>query len=320
MIFKIYNRIKYEINKFIPKKHKGNKKYNLKKQQIYPEGKFFLESLNENIHSVFKKSHFTLNSNITSIGTCFAEEVSYFMLKKSKNYKVLEKNIFNFIINWGRVYTASNLKQLINYSFDDQFKIFTKLGTKGYFDPLRDYSCGSFETKSELINSIKKHRKLSKNILLNSDFIFITLGQTEAWLDKNKKFTWGATPIWCKEFFEESTNFIKKDFNLEEITTDLSYVVNTLKTNNPKIKIFLTLSPVPSQATFFDKNVILSSATGKAKIRLSIESILNRFDDIYYIPSYENVLLDNKNFMIDRRHVKRSKVKDIFTVFQNYKI
>ncbi len=316
MILKIFNRISYEIKNFFPKPHMGNKKYNLAKRQIYPEGNHFIDSLNKEILISFEKSNFNLRSRVLSLGTCFAEEFAFFLLKKSKNYKILEKNVFNFIVNWGRVYTVSNLKQIINYSLDKNFKVYTRLGCKGYFDPLRDYSCGSFETKKMLLDSIKNHRNLSKYALLNTNFIFLTLGQTEAWIDKKDNFTWGAAPIWCEDFYQDRKNYLKKNFNLEEIINDLNEIVQKLQKANASIKIFLTLSPVPSQATFFDCNVILSSSTGKAKLRLAIDNILQNYDNIYYIPSYENVILHNKNFKIDNRHVKKRKVKDIFSVFK----
>ena len=167
-----------------------------------------------------------------------------------------------------------------------------------------------------LIKNIKNHRRLSKQVLLNTNFIFVTLGQTEAWIDKKHKFIWGATPILCEDFFQDIKNYLNKNFNLEEIINDLSFIVEKLQTANPSITIFLTLSPVPSQATFFDHNVILSSSTGKAKLRLAIDNILKNYDNIHYIPSYENVILHNKNFKIDNRHVKKRKVRNIFSVFK----
>ena len=161
---------------------------------------------------------------------------------------------------------------------------------------------------------------MSKNQFISAEFIFITLGQTEAWIDRNENFTWGAAPVLCKDFYFGRENYKIKNFSLEEIITDLSYVIQAIQGQNQTVKIFLTLSPVPSSATFFDKNVILSSATGKAKLRLAIESVMENFRDIYYVPSYENVLLDNENFKVDKRHVKKSKVKDIFEVFNTFEI
>ncbi len=319
MILKIFHKIKGLIKEFFPEHHKDNLKYGLKKYQIYPQGKYFIKSLKDNTHEMLNKSNFSLNNNILSVGTCFAEEFSNFLKKKSKSYKILEENIFNFVINWGRVYTVSNLKQLIQYSFNDEFPIFIRHGIKGYFDPIRDYSCGSFETKKDLEKNIKIHRKLSKKVLMNTNFIFITLGQTEAWIDKSDNFTWGAAPVWCNDFHSiNRENYIQKNFTLEEIIKDLNYVINELKANNNKIKIFLTLSPVPSQSTFFKNNVILTSSTGKAKLRLAIENILDNYQDVYYISSYENVVYDNKNYKVDNRHVKRNKVGHIFSTFKNY--
>ena len=137
--------------------------------------------------------------------------------------------------------------------------------------------------------------------------------------DKGDNFTWGAAPVWCNDFHSiNRKNYIQKNFTLEEIIKDLNYVINELRANNNKIKIFLTLSPVPSQSTFFKNNVILTSSTGKAKLRLAIENILDNYQDVYYISSYENVVYDNKNYKVDNRHVKRNKVGHIFSTFKNY--
>ena len=100
-----------------------------------------------------------------------------------------------------------------------------------------------------LLDSIKNHRNLSKYALLNTNFIFLTLGQTEAWIDKKDNFTWGAAPIWCEDFYQDRKIILKKNFNLEEIINDLNEIVQKLQKQMRQLK-FLTLSPVPSQATF----------------------------------------------------------------------
>ena len=306
------------IKKFDPKPHTFLAKYKLSKNQTYPQGKnFFLKSLENEILSIFRKHSFSLKKNISSIGTCFAEEFAIFLNNSSSNYKILEKNSLMFKSNWGRVYTPKNLKQVIKYSFEKDYEVFTAKGHKGFLDPVRDYLCGYFNSKDELIENIINHRKISKQVLSNTEFIFITLGQTEGWIDKKNEFMWGAAPASMDNFYEDRKDFILKDLSINEIIEDLNFSINTLKNFNKNIKIFLTLSPVPSHSTFIDKNVIISSSVGKAKLRVSIDQVVKNFLDVEYFPSYENVILDNSNFQVDNRHVKVLKKHEIFRVFNN---
>ena len=116
-------------------------------------------------------------------------------------------------------------------------------------------------------------------------------------------------------FYGDRKDFELKDFSINEISEDLNFSLETLKQFNNKIKIFLTLSPVPSHSTFGEKNVIVSSSVGKAKLRVIIDQAVKNFSDVEYFPSYENVILDNSNFQVDNRHVKTLKKYEIFKVF-----
>ena len=304
------------IKRFYPKNHTSNTKYKLEKNQIYPQGKsLFLKSLENEILNTFKKHSFNLNKNISSIGTCFAEEFALFLYNSKFKYEIFEENRFMFQSNWGRVYTPKNLKQIIKYSLLKDYEIFTANGKKGFFDPVRDYSCGYYNSKDELIKNIKNHRKISRQVFLNTEFLFITLGQTEGWIDKKNNFMWGTAPVSMDNFYGDRKDFELKNFSINEISEDLNFSLETLKQFNNNIKIFLTLSPVPSHSTFGEKNVIVSSSVGKAKLRVIIDQAVKNFSDVEYFPSYENVILDNSNFQVDNRHVKTLKKYEIFKVF-----
>ena len=101
------------IKRFYPKKHESISKYKLEKNQVYPQGKsFFLKSLENEILGTFKKHSFNLEKNISSIGTCFAEEFALFLYNSKFKYEIFEKNRFMFQSNWGRVYTPISNKLL----------------------------------------------------------------------------------------------------------------------------------------------------------------------------------------------------------------
>ena len=114
------------------------------------------------------------------------------------------------------------------------------------------------------------------------------------------------------------TKYQIKSETINDIINNINYVINKMNKINKKIKIILTLSPVPSSATFFNENVVLKSFESKAKLKIAISNILKKNMNVYYFPSFESVILDNHNFLFDNRHVKSKKVSEIFKVFRKY--
>lgn len=313
---KTFKSFKEFLNRFFPKVNYDNKKYNLNKYQIYPEGRFLIESLNFFSQNLFHEINFNIN-HATCLGTCFAERLAEYLNKYSKSYQIKEANNFQFEANWGRVYTPKNLLQLIQYSTIDNYPKYIRETKNGFIDPIRDYACGTFNSKEELAKDTDKHRKISKEILSNKKFIFITLGQTEVWQDTSENFFWGNTPAKMNNF-PDSGEYMLKNFNYTDTKKDLFSSIDLLKDLNKNIKIIFTLSPVPTYATFKkNNNVIISSSASKALLRTCINEILDEVSGCYYFPSYEYVVADNRNFIVDNRHVKNSKVDQIFKIFRS---
>lgn len=303
------------LKKFFPKENFGLSKYNLNKYQIYPEGKYLIKNLNHYSKKLFENINFDVD-NATCIGTCFAERLAEYLNKYSSSYKIKEPNNFYFEANWGRVYTPKNLVQLLQYSIDERFPTHSAQSINGFIDPIRDYACGTKLSEEDLLLDITNHRKISKKILVSKKFIFITLGQTEVWFDEKNNFFWGNTPSKMKDFNNNNLHYSLKTYDFTQTKNDILSAVYLLQKINADIKIIFTLSPVPAYATFLEnKNVILTSSASKALLRASIEEIVNEQINCFYFPSYEYVMCDNKNFIVDNRHVREFKVDEIFKNF-----
>ena len=315
-LLKIFKRI---VKKRTVKKHQGLEKYNLSDYQVYPAGKNLNLLLKQYIQKEFSKIDFNIEKKMAAMGTCFAEEISKFLSNKKLNYIKKETNVFNFSANWGRVYTTSNLHQIVKYSNDINSEIFVEQNEKGFFEPIRDHVCGYFKTEKELLENIKNHRKISNEILKEVDVLFITLGQTEVWYDNQKKFFWGNTPSYDILKKNKNDRHTSKELSFEENYFFLKESINLLKKINSKIKIIITLSPVPAKATFKKSNIIIKSFSGKALLKCVIDKILNEYkNEILYFPSFEMVICDNLvNFQEDNRHVSQSKIDEIFSNFED---
>lgn len=302
------------IKRIFPGKFKGDKKNKLEYNQIYPNGNNLTRLFQIEAKNLLGKLEFKEDFKISSIGTCFAEEVSYyFSNSKEYNYLKLEDNFFNFSANWGRVYTIKNLHQIINYSFKDNFPIYYEFYNKKYFDPLREYSVGSFNNLPQLKKSIVEHRIKSKEIFKNSDIIIITLGQNEYWLDSSNNYAWGRTPP--VEMRTNSKRFMPVDCSFSKNLNLLKSSIELIRKFNPKIKIIFTVSPVPQYATFTSKNIISKSFSAKCILRSVVSEIINLYSNLYYFPSFEYVLTQNPfSYNSDNRHIKRLRVKKIMNL------
>lgn len=296
---------------FFPGKFIDDKKNNLSFNQIYPNGKNINKLFEVEAKNLLFEIDLKKNLKISSIGTCFAEEVSYFFNKsKEYTYLKLEDNFFNFSANWGRVYTIKNLHQIIKYSFLDSTPTYIEEYKGIFFDPLREYSVGSQKNVNILKNTIKNHRSKSKEIFNKTDLLIITLGQNEFWHDNVNNIAWGRTPPLSMRIKSERFSAIEYSFdqNLEELKSSIELI----RINNPKLKILFTISPVPQYATFTSQNIISKAFYAKCLLRSVVNEIINLYDQIYYFPSFEFVLTQNTaSFNSDNRHIKRKKVSEI---------
>ncbi len=307
-----------DLLKYFTKIKKTNNKYELADVQIYPNGNKIKEYFNNQM--AFSNLIIEKNTKIASIGTCFAEEISTFFSKNKQygNYIQLEKNIFNSSANWGRVYTTRNLLQIIEYSFHKEYPVFIDKKKQGYFDLLREYSVGTFHSEIKAEKAIITHREVSKKVFSKADILAITLGQNEGWIYDEKKIMLGAIPdhVW---FIENRKNIKPFEIDYFENLKNLERIIELLVKNNPKIKIILTISPVPSWATFIGSDVVTQSMAAKSILRAIVHAVVGKYEKhVFYFPSYEMVLSNNKSsYLFDNRHVRYKVVNRILNSFKS---
>ena len=316
-VIKIKNFLKdnyQDIIRHFPSRLKKDEKQELLETQIYPFGKNLIEVLNRDSFSRLNGINFKKNDKIASLGTCFAEEVGYFLKKNSNlyNYITYEENPFNFSANWGRVFCIINLKQILNYSIEEKCPVKIEEYKKQFFDPYRDYSTGLFNSKNEAISHIQKHRALSKKVLSDANILIITLGQNEFWFDHKNNLAWGRTPP--LELRKQKDRFEPMEYTFKQNMTDLKEVIEKLKKINLNIKIIFTVSPVAEYATFISENIVSQAFAGKCILRSVVHEISKKHVNVFYFPSFEFVLTDNPfSFVADNMHVKRKKVFQILS-------
>jgi hypothetical protein len=92
-----------------------------------------------------------------------------------------------------------------------------------------------------------------------------------------------------------------------------------LRANNPKVKVIVTVSPVPLHATFLHEtyHVVEANLHSKSVLRVAAQEFVEKNSDVYYFPSFELVTYGFENpWSEDQRHVDPQAVERIMKMFR----
>ena len=289
----------------------------LAETQIYPQGSNFDGLLQRALVPKLDGLGLGRSTPVASIGTCFAEEFAFFMQARGLNYLRTEPDALAASANWGRVYTIPNLLQIVRYSLDAGFPVAMERSGQGYFDPLREHLRLHSGSREEAEAAIRAHRAASRRAFTDCEVLVITVGQNEAWIDRDSGFVWARMPP--KEVLESRrATFDVREFTHRENLDALDAALDHLKAANPRLRVLLTVSPVPSFASFTDSDVVSRSFANKCLLRAVVDEVVRaRPGKAYYFPSFEIVLCYNPtSFRADNRHVKYASVDRIFALLE----
>lgn len=152
--------------------------------------------------------------------------------------------------------------------------------------------------------------------VFGTDVVVITLGLVEAWYDAEKDTYLNAPPsFWMARKHKDrfQVHVLDYESNLAAITTAIDLINSTGK---PK-KIVLSVSPVPMGDTFSGEDVIVANMFSKATLRSVAGACKQKFENVDYFPSYENIMLMpvQDAFYDDRQHVRDEVVRDNIALF-----
>jgi hypothetical protein len=244
---------------------------------------------------------------IATAGSCFAQHISRRMQQIGFHYLIAEageelemkervrRNFGVFSARYGNLYTARQLLQLFEEVFEGRASAETAwLRKDGRFaDPLRPLiEPDGFSTEQDVNDARRTHLAAVKSVFLGSDIFVFTLGLTEAWRSKADGSVFPLAPgVSAGSYDPGKYEFI--NFNVAEVSNDMTIFLRKLKKVNPRVKVLLTVSPVPLVATYEDRNVLVSTTYSKSVLRVAAEEILALFGWVDYFPSYEIITGSN---------------------------
>jgi hypothetical protein len=195
-----------------------------------------------------------------------------------------------FSARYGNVYTARQLLQLFNRAlgrFNPRERAWTHPDGASLVDPFRPrIQPGGYASIAELEAERAQHLTCTRRAMQEADVFVFTLGLTEAWEDASDGAVFPLAPgVAGGRFDPDRVRFA--NFGVAETTADLGAALDLLRQVNPKVRIVLTVSPVPLNATFTPHHVAEATAWSKAVLRVAAQTVQAQLHDCFYFPSYE---------------------------------
>jgi hypothetical protein len=291
----------------------------------------------------FKKKNFDLSffineetqrdfvtKKIASAGSCFAANVAVHLQSTSTEYLFEEqkhpfianiKNSYNYesySARYGNIYSTRQLLQLIKRAkgtfIPDEIIWYNG---KELNDPFRPGINFKNFTESEFYFDNKLHLEAVKRAVVRCDTFIFTLGLTEVWMNKKDKSVYPSCPGVIAGTFDP-TKYELLNLTVNDISKDLQEINDELQEINPKIKVLITVSPVPLVATANLNNIVLSNQYSKSKLLVAAHEAVAANSNMYYFPSYEMIIGSHteNNFMDDKRNVKPEVVTNVMKIFK----
>lgn len=242
---------------------------------------------------------------ITSIGSCFAQNVTKYLTEKSfKLHRSIDPEIYISLLGEGMVNT---------YAITSQFE-WALEGRVPSQSLWHGYDAREFGYSEDI-------RLRTGRVFKQSNVFIFTLGLSEVWYDEpTGEVFWRAIPL--KHY--DPTRHKFKVASAEENLVNLRRLVDIIRTHVPQADILFTLSPIRLAATFRKMSCLVANHTSKANLKSALDQFLAERQAagdsrIYYFPSYEIITeLFPHAYKFDSRHIHQNIIDFMMKLFDHY--
>ncbi len=267
---------------------------------------------------------------VVTAGSCFAQHIArhlrlngFDFLQTETAHPILPPAVAEafqygvYSARYGNIYTTRQLRQLQQRAygrFAPQEDVWMHEGR--VFDPFRPtIQPNGFATLQEFHADRRQHFAAVRRALETMDVFVFTLGLTECWASRDDGAVFPLCPGVAGGVYDEARHQFN-NLSVAEVVADFTAFLNDVRALNPKVKVVLTVSPVPLAATGLDRHVIVSTAYSKAVLRVAAETLAG-LDEVHYFPSYEVVTGPGAGdyFTKDRRTVTEAGVEQVMRLF-----
>jgi len=238
--------------------------------------------------------------NILLLGSCFSDHIGTFLT--NHRFSVLS-NPFGTLFN--PVSIANALKMTMNpdlftenycYYFDNHHVSFAHHGSFSHPD------------ENLFKKQIIEQFLITKTFLQKTNILFLTFGTAYCYQFKERDLMVAN----CHKI--PNTKFEKFRLTIDEIVRLYQEIISILRSINPSIHIFFTVSPVRHLGDGFHENQL-----SKSILHLAIEQLVEN-KNVFYFPAYEILMDDLRDYRFyaeDLCHPGENAVRYMEELFAN---
>ena len=279
-----------------------------------------------------KKFEIAAGDGIATAGSCFAQHVARHM--RASGFNVLDvepapaalseetARTFGYGIysaRYGNIYSARQLLQLAQDAHSGSVEaadVWTK--DARFYDALRpNIEPQGFESLEEALALRREHLDKVQDLFARMDVLVFTFGLTEAWMDRNTGRVFPTAPGTIAGDYDPGVHAFK-NFDYGEVRDDFEQFLKLVRAANPKLRVLLTVSPVPLTATATGDHVLAATTYSKSVLRAVAGDLARDHDNIDYFPSYEMIASPwSRGFFYESnlREVSQAGVEAVMRVF-----
>lgn len=162
-----------------------------------------------------------------------------------------------------------------------------------------------------------RYTDVMKTAIHGSEVFLITLGMTEVWQNETTG-GWVILPPFNSRVPGTGDHKVNGLFTRYNQNYDnIRKICEMILGRYPDRHIVLTTSPVGLAATFRGIDVVVANMESKSILRAVAGAASSLHPNIHYFPSYE-MIMANRLFQEDGRHVLREGVKSVVDMFKDY--
>lgn len=237
---------------------------------------------------------------IVTAGSCFAQHIGRALAARGYHWLDAEPaparlpeaargrfHYGTFSFRTGNIYTTNMLAQWLEWAFghssppDD---LWEKDGR--FFDPFRPaVEPGGFVSREELLASRAVTLAAIRRAVTEADVFVFTLGLTESWQHTRNGTEYAICPgTVAGKFRPRFHRFVNHGH--DAVLARMQDALALLRGANPRLRVLLTVSPVPLTATASGAHVLAATSYSKSVLR-TVAGTLAEEEGVDYFPSYE---------------------------------
>lgn len=243
-----------------------------------------------------KQSH-----RIVTAGSCFAQHIGKALSDRGYGWQDCEVpppfllgadarrfgyGIFSF--RTGNIYTPSMLLQWLELAYGARPEVSEVWEKDGrFFDPLRPaIEPDGFASADELWAARQLTYAALRRAIETSDVLVFTLGLTERWHNAETGLEYALCPGTVAGTFDPEQH-VFVNANTRRTMNALKRALKFARSKNRRLKVLLTVSPVPLTATASGQHVLTATQYSKSVLRAVAGMACEEFKWIDYFPSFE---------------------------------